>query len=228
MSRWIGKGRTALNLISSEIEILQSANHPRLITLYEVINQEGYYKIYLVLEYAANGTLDSKGKVSEKLARKYFRQLIEGLEYVHEILKVVHRDIKPQNILFDANDDLKISDFGSAQYLQLGRDELTSSAGTYAFMAPELHSGSKVFKGKPTDFWAAGITLYYMMEGKTPFNSKKITDLANEVKNLKIVFPAHFSDNLKELLNKILDKDPDTRIGIEGIKKSKWFLSENE
>lgn len=222
-SRWIGKGRTALNLVGSEIQILQSANHQRLITLYEVINPEDYHKIYLVLEYAANGTLDSKGKVSESVASKYFRQLIEGLEYVHEVLKVVHRDIKPQNILFDANDDLKLSDFGSAQYLQFGVDELTSSAGTYAFMAPELHGGSKVFKGKPTDVWAAGITLYYMIEGKTPFLSKKIPELVNEVKNLNIVYPNSFSFELKDLLDKMLDKNPETRIGIKGIKKMKWF-----
>lgn len=226
-SRWIGKGRTALNLIGSEIQILQTANHERLVTLYEVINPADYHKIYLVLEYAAKGTLDAKGKVSESIAKKYFRQLIEGLEYVHDTLKVVHRDIKPQNILFDENDNLKISDFGSAQYLQCGIDELTSSAGTYAFMAPELHGGSKIFKGKPTDIWAAGVTLFYMVEGKTPFNSKKISDLVNEVKTQKIEFPVHFSDELTELLSAMLDKNPETRIGIEGIKKKKWFCEDS-
>lgn len=226
-SRWIGKGRTALNLVGSEIQILQTANHERLVTLYEVINPADYHKIYLVLEYAAKGTLDAKGKVSENTAKKYFRQLIEGLEYVHDTLKVVHRDIKPQNILFDEDDNLKISDFGSAQYLQCGVDELTSSAGTYAFMAPELHSGSKVFKGRPTDIWAAGVTLFYMVEGKTPFNSKKIIDLVNEVKTQKIEFPDHLSSELKDLLAAMLDKNPETRIGIEGIKKKKWFCEDS-
>lgn len=222
-SRWIGKGKTALSLIYSEIHIMETAVHPNLITLYEVINKEDHHKIYLVLEFAAGGTLQMKGKIKENIAKKYFIQLVDCLEYLHDTLQVIHRDIKPQNILFDSEDNLKLSDFGSAQYLQYGRDEFTSSAGTYAFMAPELHGGSKIFKGKPTDIWAAGITLYFMIEGCTPFKSRKMMDLANEVKTQPIVIPMHFSEDLRDLLSHMLDKDPDTRITIEGIKKHPWM-----
>jgi serine/threonine protein kinase len=226
-SKWIGKGRTALQLVTSEIEIMQAASHERLINLFEVINQEDYHKIYLVIEYAEGGTLHKRGKFEEQAARKCFKQLIEGLSYLHETLKVIHRDIKPQNILFDSEGNLKIADFGSAQFLQNGQDELTSSAGTYAFMSPEMHGGSKMFKGKPTDIWAAGITLYYMIEGKTPFKSKALLDLMNEVKTEEIVFPNHFSPHLKELLSGMLEKDPDKRISIDEIKQSSWFSIEN-
>ena len=226
-SKWIGKGRTALQLVSSEIEIMQSASHERLINLYEVINQEDYHKIYLVLEYADGGTLHQKGKIAEKDAKMYFRQLIDGLEYLHENLEVVHRDIKPQNILFDANNNLKIADFGSAQYIKHGRDELTSSAGTFAFMSPEMHGGSRVYRGKPTDIWAAGITLYYMIEGKTPFRSRVVVELMNEVKTQEISYPSHFSETLQQLLSGMLEKDPDKRMSVDQIKQSQWFSSEN-
>lgn len=77
--------------------------------------------------------------------------MILGLEYLHETALIVHRDIKPQNLLLDANNNLKISDFGSAQEMALGRDEFSNSAGTYAFMAPELHGGQGSFKGRPVD-----------------------------------------------------------------------------
>lgn len=226
-SKWIGKGRTALQLVSSEIEIMQSAAHERLINLYEVINQEDYHKIYLVLEFADGGTLHQRGKFAEKDAKMYFRQLIDGLEYLHEKLEVVHRDIKPQNILFDSNNNLKIADFGSAQYIKHGRDELTSSAGTFAFMSPEMHGGSRVYRGKPTDIWAAGVTLYYMIEGKTPFKSRVVVDLMNEVKTQEISYPSHFSKTLQELLSGMLEKDPDKRISIDEIKQSQWFSYEN-
>lgn len=222
-SRWVGKGKTALSLIYSEIHVMETAVHPNLITLYEVINKEDHHKIYLVLEYASGGTLQMKGKLKEETAQKYFKQLIECLEYLHDKLQVIHRDIKPQNILFDNEDNLKLSDFGSAQHLQYGRDEFTFSAGTFAFMAPELHVGSRKFKGKPADIWAAGITLYFMIEDCTPFKSKRIVDLVNEVKTQPIEIPVHLSENLKDLLDQMLCKDPDKRITIEGIKNHSWL-----
>ncbi|OMJ71306.1 hypothetical protein SteCoe_30525 [Stentor coeruleus] len=224
-SRWVGKSKTALSLIYSEIHVMETAVHPNLITLYEVINKEDHHKIYLVLEYASGGTLQMKGKLKEVTAQKYFKQLIECLEYLHEKLQVIHRDIKPQNILFDSEDNLKLSDFGSAQHLQYGIDEFTFSAGTFAFMAPELHGGSRKFKGKPADIWAAGITLYFMIEDCTPFKSKKFFDLVNEVKTQPIVIPVHLSENLKDLLNKMLCKDPDKRITIEEIKNHPWLIN---
>lgn len=224
-SRWISKGKTALSLIQSEIEILEVAIHPNIIMLHEVINKESYHKLYMVLEYAEKGTLKDKGRVNESQAKKYFSQLIDGLEYLHETLRIVHRDIKPDNILFDGNDVLKISDFGSAQYLQNGNNDLTSSAGTYAFMSPELHGNSKTFRGKPTDIWAAGITLYCMIEGKIPFKSLKLLELANEVKTEQIKIPNYFSEPLKDLFSKIFEKDPDKRITAPGIKVHEWLKS---
>jgi serine/threonine-protein kinase RIO1 len=226
-SRWVGKGKTALSLINSEIQIMECANHQNLLILYEVINREEYHKIYLILEYAGNGTLQTRDKMTEQQAKVYFKQLMSAVEYLHEALQVVHRDIKPQNILFDSQDTLKLCDFGSAQFVQYGKDELNSSAGTYAFMAPELHGGTKTFKGKPTDIWASGITLYFMIEGKTPFKSRKMMELVEEVKNDEIVLPNNFSPLLTDLMGKMLERDPEKRITASEILSHEWLSNDN-
>ena len=222
-SRWVGKRRTALSLVYSEIQIMESANHENLIKLIEVIDKPEYHKIFLVLEYAAGNSLIDRVPVSEEVARNYFCQLIVGLEYLHDTLKVVHRDIKPQNLLLDHEDQLKICDFGAAQLLENGKDEFTNSAGTYAFMAPELHGGARVFKGTATDVWAAGITLFYMLEGRTPYHSRKSLDLSEEVRAKDISIPSNYSKELRELFLRIFDRNPDARATLAEIKASDWL-----
>lgn len=222
-SRWVGKRKTALSLVYSEITIMESITHENIIKLYEVIDKPSYHKIYLVIEYAAGNSLYDKTPIPETKARKYFKQLIGALEYLHETVKVVHRDIKPQNLLIDHEDNLKICDFGSAQFMEQGRDEFTNSAGTFAFMAPELHGGAKIFKGSATDIWAAGITLFYMILGRTPYNSRKSLEMSEEVKTKDISIPSEFPKELRELLKRIFDKDPNTRATLEEIKNSEWY-----
>ena len=205
---------------------MEGLSHDNILMLYEVIDSPDHHKIHLVLEYAAGGSLYDKLPVKEEKGKVYFRQLIAAIEYLHDIAKVVHRDIKPHNILLSSKDEVKLCDFGSAQMLGYGKDELTYSAGTYPFMAPELHGGSKTFKGTATDIWACGITLYFMIENKTPYASRKSLDLAEEVKNKHILLPSHFSQDLRDLLNKMLDRNPDTRATISDIKNSEWFVKD--
>ena len=222
-SRWVGKRKTALSLVYSEIQIMELVNHENLIKLYEVIDKPDYHKIFLVIEYAAGNSLIDKIPISEEGARNYFSQLIVGMEYLHDTLKVVHRDIKPQNLLISQDNQLKICDFGSAQQLDNGKDEFTNSAGTYAFMAPELHGGARVFKGTATDVWAAGITLFYMLEGKTPYHSRTSLDLTEEVRVKDISIPSTYSKELRELFFRIFDKNPETRATLAEIKMSDWL-----
>ena len=227
-SRWVGKRKTALSLVFSEIQIMESLNHENILQLYEVIDVADFHKIYLVIEYAEGGSIYDKGTFSEKQARRYFKQLIEALEYLHDTKKVIHRDIKPQNILLDAHDNIKLCDFGSSQFLENGKDEFTNSAGTFAFMAPELHGGSKIFKGTATDIWAAGVTLYYMIDGKTPYVSRKSLEMSEEVRNRDIILPSTFSNELINLLHRIFDRNPNTRATISEIKESEWMMIDNQ
>lgn len=109
--------------------------------------------------------------------RKYFRQLISAVEYCHENARIIHRDIKPENILIDENDDIKLSDFGvSFMIEQNGTDDLESSAGSYYYYSPEACIGT-TYKGKKSDLWACGITLYFIVYKRYPFEHNVITEL---------------------------------------------------
>jgi serine/threonine protein kinase len=157
---------------------MRDLNHHRLINLIEVLETSS--KIYLVIEYAGKGTVSSIIPLSEESANKYFVQLIDGIEYLHEVKGVAHRDIKPENLLLTDNDDLKISDFGCAHSILSGngKDVVNNVAGTYAFMSPELYNTNGIFKAKKVDIWAAGVTLFYFLFGKIPFTGRTIAELA--------------------------------------------------
>lgn len=92
-------------------------------------------------------------KLDEETIRKYFRQLIDGLEYCHKVAQVVHRDIKPENLLIDDNGDLKITDFGVSSLIENGNDQITNTAGSNYFFSPEECKCTK-FNGMKTDIWA--------------------------------------------------------------------------
>jgi len=102
---------------------------------------------------------------SEDVARKYFVDLIHGLEYCH-VNNIVHRDLKPQNLLLDDKDRLKITDFGLST-LTTGAQSLTTPCGTVAYMAPEVRAKRK-YKGFLVDIWSCGVILYTMLAGKRP------------------------------------------------------------
>ena len=151
-------------------------DHPNIIKILEVIETSS--KIYLVLEYASKGPISESLPLSEEKAAYYFSQLISALEYMHEHKLIVHRDIKPDNLLIDENDWLKIWDFGSAHTIYQETDETHQLAGTYAFMPPELYSKQRgSVHAKPIEMWSVGVTLFYMMIGRIPFTGRKLADL---------------------------------------------------
>ena len=201
---------------------MMSTNHENIIKLFEVIGVFTSKKLYLVLEYAENGNLLEKCPIPEEEAKVYFKSLIFALEYLHNDLNIVHRDIKPQNLLISSNNVLKVCDFGFSQFIDSQKDEISFSAGTYVFMPPEVQKGGK-YKGKPADVWASGITLCFFIIGKSPFKSKKIGSLYEEISNAEITFPDHVSQSLKELITGMTVKDPLKRFTIEDIKSSEWF-----
>lgn len=142
-----------------------------MLTLYEVIDDENSEKLYLITDYIENGNLKDmihKKELAVGDIRKYFRGLISAIEYCHDFAKVMHRDIKPENILIDDKNNIKLADFGVSQLFENGDDTLSNKAGTKFYFSPEL-CNEKVYKGKPVDVWACGVTLYYMVLKKFPF-----------------------------------------------------------
>jgi serine/threonine protein kinase len=130
--------------------------------------------------------MDSLGKRPLLLSHcwSYFRDLIYGLEYCHEKASIIHRDIKPENLLIDSHNNIKIVDFGVAFMMENGCDELATTAGSHYFMAPEVCKGIK-YKGKKSDVWASGITLYLITTGNLPFDATSIPDLYEQIQHQK-------------------------------------------
>lgn len=185
---FVSKQTTAYKLMETEIAIMKKMNNPNIVKLYEIIDDPGYNKLFIIMEYISGGSIHSllKDCASFPLDRcwKYFRDLIHGLEYCHEVAGIIHRDIKPENLLVDQTDTLKIVDFGVAFMMNDGSDESKMTIGSTFYLAPEICKGG-VYKGRRTDIWAAGITLFRMVTSRVPFEGTNIPAIYQAIKNLE-------------------------------------------
>eukprot|EP00347_Sterkiella_histriomuscorum_P018998 403343360 len=222
---FISKNKHAYDTVETEMAILKKLDHPNIVRLYEIIDDPKHDKLYLITDLIKNGTLQkllSKKDLSQQEMRKYFRQLIIAIEYCHENAKIIHRDIKPENILLDEFNNLKLSDFGVSSIMESGGDDsLTNSQGSYYYFSPEACIGS-TYKGRKSDIWACGITLYFMAYKKHPFVSNQIPDLFKRIQTQEIPWPGNIDSSLQDLISKILTKNPEQRISISQIKSHPW------
>jgi len=224
--------------ITTEIEILQQLDHRNIVKLVEVGEglqvhpKKGQKNVkYIVLELVGGGELFDfvalGGRLTEPVARFYFRQLIDGLGYVHN-RGFAHRDLKPENLLLDANFVLKITDFGFSAPL-VGRDNsgfMETQLGTLSYMAPEIHLGRE-YEGSKVDLFAAGIVLFTIISQRPPFRCAKPDDphysllaqndfdtfwrLNKDVEGGQDIFSAEF----KDLFQKLMSLSPAKRPTIE-------------
>ncbi|EKX50285.1 hypothetical protein GUITHDRAFT_85443 [Guillardia theta CCMP2712] len=218
--------RNMLQDVEHEIRIMKQMDHPSCIKLYEVLDSPDYHKLFLRLEYCEGGhpicteNLPTD-PLPEAAARKYFRGLLDGLDYIHSS-NIIHRDIKPENLLLTKDGMIKLADFGTGQVLEDGNDLINKSAGTPAFTAPEACVEGD-FSGKGADIWAAGVTLYLFVHGKCPFISNNLVQIFQMIREDPIEFSPTLSHNCRDLLEKILEKDPKKRIQIPDIKNHEWL-----
>ena len=207
--------------IKREIRFSKYFRHPNIIRLYEVIETER--EIIMIMEYASGGELFDlicREQPSENEARRLFQQIIFGLEYLHAH-QVSHRDLKPENILLDENNNVKLADFGLSNTMKDGIF-LYSSCGSPNYAAPELING-KHYNGAAIDIWSSGVILYTLLTGTLPFNEKQTNKLYQKIRECKYVFPESMSDKAKDLIYRMLQKNPLNRITIAEIKQHKWF-----
>ncbi|XBI19114.1 hypothetical protein VPH35_060726 [Triticum aestivum] len=208
--------------VKREIKILRLFMHPHIIRLYEVI--EAPADIYVVMEYVKSGELFDyiveKGRLQEEEARRFFQQIISGVQYCHRNM-VVHRDLKPENLLLDNNCDVKIADFGLSNVMRDGHF-LKTSCGSPNYAAPEVISG-KLYAGPEVDVWSCGVILYALLCGTLPFDDENIPNLFKKIKGGIYTLPSHLSGPARDLIPRMLVVDPMKRITIREIREHPWF-----
>jgi carbon catabolite-derepressing protein kinase len=213
--------------IEREISILRRLHHPNIIDLFEVLASKN--KIYFIVEFAAAGELfeevAGKEKLTEDHARRYFRQLISAVKHCHS-RGVFHRDLKLDNLLLDENDNLKVTDFGlSAVKNQIRPDGLLHTVcGTPSYVAPEILA-KKGYDGAKADIWSCGVVLFALTTGYLPFNDYNVTVLYRKIYRGQFRLPKWISCDLKNLLSRLLDTNPKTRITVDEILEDPWFNS---
>ncbi|KAG5235984.1 CBL-interacting protein [Salix suchowensis] len=211
--------------IKREIATLKLLKHPNVVRLHEVLASKS--KIYMVLEYVTGGELfdriASKGKLPEADGRKMFQQLIDGVSYCHS-KGVFHRDLKPENVLVDANGNIKISDFGLSALPQHLRDDglLHTTCGSPNYVAPEILS-NRGYDGATSDIWSCGVILYVILTGYMPFDDRNLAVLYQKIFKGDAQVPKWMSPGAKNMIKRILDPNPVTRITTAGIKADEWF-----
>ncbi|KAK9734352.1 hypothetical protein RND81_04G133700 [Saponaria officinalis] len=218
--------------VMREITVMRNLRHPHIIRLIEVLASRT--KVYFVLEFAKGGELFAKvakGRFSEDLSRRYFQQLISAVGYCHS-RGVYHRDLKPENLLLDENWDLKVSDFGLSAVKGDFVDMISTNdssdgmlhtmCGTPAYVAPEILA-KKGYFGNKVDIWSCGIVLFVLTAGYLPFNDGNLMNLYRKIYKGEFKCPKWMSSDLKNLLHRLFDINPSTRITIDEIVNDPWF-----
>ncbi|NXH83356.1 KKCC2 kinase, partial [Edolisoma coerulescens] len=218
--------RGPIEQVYQEIAILKKLDHPNVVKLVEVLDDPSEDHLYMVFCCLCSPVMEipTLKPLSEDQARFYFQDLIKGIEYLH-YQKIIHRDIKPSNLLVGEDGHVKIADFGVSNEFKGADALLTNTVGTPAFMAPEtLSETRKIFSGKALDVWAMGITLYCFVFGQCPFMDERILSLHNKIKTQTLEFPdqPEVTDFLKDLITRMLDKNPESRISVPEIKLHPW------
>ncbi|XP_074868389.1 calcium/calmodulin-dependent protein kinase kinase 2 isoform X3 [Carettochelys insculpta] len=213
--------------VYQEIAILKKLDHPNVVKLVEVLDDPSEDHLYMVFELVKQGPVMEVPTIkplTEDQARFYFQDLIKGIEYLH-YQKIIHRDIKPSNLLAGEDGHIKIADFGVSNEFKGTDALLTNTVGTPAFMAPEtLSETRKIFSGKALDVWAMGITLFCFVFGQCPFMDERILSLHSKIKTQPLEFPDQpdVTEDLKDLIMRMLDKNPESRISVPELKLHPW------
>ncbi|XP_033272619.1 serine/threonine-protein kinase STK11 isoform X2 [Orcinus orca] len=160
----------------------------------------------------------------EANVKKYFCQLVDGLEYLHS-QGIVHKDIKPGNLLLTTGGTLKISDLGVAEALHPFAEDDTcrTSQGSPAFQPPEIANGLDTFSGFKVDIWSAGVTLYNITTGLYPFEGDNIYKLFENIGKGDYTIPGDCGPPLSDLLKGMLEYEPAKRFSIQQIRQHSWF-----
>ncbi|XP_041122937.1 MAP/microtubule affinity-regulating kinase 3 isoform X1 [Polyodon spathula] len=213
---------TSLQKLFREVRIMKILNHPNIVKLFEVIETDK--TLYLIMEYASGGEvfdyLVAHGRMKEKEARSKFRQIVSAVQYCHQ-KHIVHRDLKAENLLLDADMNIKIADFGFSNEFTLG-NKLDTFCGSPPYAAPELFQGKK-YEGPEVDVWSLGVILYTLVSGSLPFDGQNLKELRERVLRGKYRIPFYMSTDCENLLKRFLVLNPIKRGTLEQTMKDRWI-----
>ncbi|CAO3645811.1 unnamed protein product [Mucor hiemalis] len=210
----------------AERQILEEVRNPFIVQLFYAFQTND--RLYLILEYATGGELfthmAAENMFSEDVARFYLAELLLALEHLHG-LGIVYRDLKPENCLLDGDGHVLLTDFGLSK-VSIEGSRTNTVCGTAEYMAPEILL--ELDYDKSVDYWTFGILMYEMLTGYTPFrcNNKKKT--LDAILKKKLQIPYYISADAKDLLIRLLRKNPNVRVGSgedgsEKIKSHRFF-----
>ncbi|CAH1113283.1 unnamed protein product [Psylliodes chrysocephalus] len=212
----------SLQKLFREVRIMKMLDHPNIVKLFQVIETDK--TLYLVMEYASGGEvfdyLVLHGRMKEKEARAKFRQIVSAVQYCHQ-KRIIHRDLKAENLLLDSEMNIKIADFGFSNEFTPG-SKLDTFCGSPPYAAPELFQGKK-YDGPEVDVWSLGVILYTLVSGSLPFDGSTLRELRERVLRGKYRIPFYMSTDCENLLKKFLVLNPAKRASLETIMKDKWM-----
>ncbi|OQE30880.1 hypothetical protein PENFLA_c002G10149 [Penicillium flavigenum] len=214
----------------TERTILESVNrHPFVVKLFYAF--QDHEKLYLILEYAQGGELfhhlAMERMFEEDAAAFYMAEMVLALAHLHQNVGVLYRDLKPENCLLDAQGHLLLTDFGLSKISLSDDDRCNSLLGTIDYMAPEVIQGKPY--GKACDWWSLGALGYDLLTGSPPFRGNNHAKLQEKIVKQKLVLPYFLGPDAKDLLTRLLRKEPSKRLGyhmqkdLQIIKKHRFF-----
>jgi len=218
---------TNLSKLMREVRIMKMLHHPHVVQLFEVI--ETRETLHLVMEYANGGEvfdyLVAHGKMKENEARVKFRQIVSAVQYMHQ-KRIVHRDLKAENLLLDSEMNIKIADFGFSNEFTPGT-KLDTFCGSPPYAAPELFQGKK-YDGPEVDVWSLGVILYTLVSGSLPFDGQNLKELRERVLRGKYRIPFYMSTDCENLLKRFLVLNPLKRGVLSNIMNERWMNIKHE
>ena len=209
--------------VRREIEIQSHLRHPNILRLYGFIHDKS--KIYLIMEYAPKGELfkilRENDHFDEETSACFFLQMVDAISYCHS-KGVIHRDVKPENILIGSDGNLKMADFGWS--VSRSNSRRNTLCGTLDYLPPEMLDGQE--HSFAVDIWALGILLFEFLTGNAPFEEDERDKTISRIKAVDIHFPDDFPALAKDLILKLLQKDPKDRIALSDVKNHPWILQQ--
>jgi len=212
----------------TEREVIANIGHPFIVALHYAFQTET--KLYLITDFFNGGELfwhlKNDSSFSQARARFYAAEIVLALECLHEN-GIIYRDMKPENLLLDADGHIRLTDFGLSKDSLHGGGLTKTFCGTPEYLAPEVIRQKEDGYGKSVDWWALGVLIFEMLYGVPPFYHENLKTMYDDILHADIPFPQNFSPQVKEIISGLMERDPADRLGSNGaqeVKDAAFFI----